>query len=171
MPNPLATGIRKGDGMASVVVRFSEGTFQTVRAMANGKNRSWACQARHLIAAARQEDWAGEIPDSHPVHGYVSGGRDPRYRNSSVLMRVALPEQVFQSIVTASAEQGTPSFAEAIRDLVDTGIEVAGSTPLDVPSWVIAAGLKEDFLDYARLHGEEEAASRCRALKREAVAA
>jgi hypothetical protein len=36
----------------------------------------------------------------------------------------------------------------------------------EVPAWVERAGLREEFVDVARLRGEEDAAAHCRALKR-----
>ena len=37
-----------------------------------------------------------------------------------------------------------------------------------IPAWVDAAGLRDDYMDAAAEHGEEHAASVCRALKRQA---
>lgn len=59
--------------------------------------------------------------------------------------------------------------AASIRERARMAAQPDLMEPVEVPRWV-PGGLVDDFIDHARLWGEEAAASHCRRLKREAEA-
>lgn len=143
---------------------MDEDTFKLVSESAAARQRTLAAEIRHLIFAAWGVDYAGEARPASP-RAKIAGGCRSRCQPGIVMVGGCfLPEQ-YERIRAEAAISGQ-SFSDRTAGLLQRGLAA-----LLIPTWAERAGLAEDYIDFCEVYGEEEAARRCRLLKREAAMA
>lgn len=156
-----------GSAFVKLIFRMDEDTFKLVSEGAAARQRTLAAEIRHLIFEAWGVDYAGE-PRPAPPRAKVAGGSRVHCKPGAVVVKGCfLPEQ--HDRIRAEAAISGQSFSDRASSLIERGLERRAAVL--IPSWADRAGLAEDYLDFCQVYGEEEAARRCRVLKREAAIA
>lgn len=153
-----------GGTFVKLIFRMEEDTFKMVSDSAVARQRTLAAEIRHLIFEAWGVAYAGEARPASP-RAKIAGGCRARCRPGVVMVKGCfLPEQYDR--IRAEAAISGQSFSDRTAGLLQRGLAA-----LLIPSWAERAGLAEDYIDFCEVYGEEEAARRCRLLKREAAMA